>query len=389
MPNSLVPDTASLQVQVISSADPNPNLLRAVRSLLHQREEVRQVFLEANNESEAGGPRRIDRQRLSKLLSEIYPEERIDQVAEFLSDEFEQIGDGILLISPDTGKAIAKLSQDSLYEANPVPRESGTMVERGWRIRPDIEAFIAYWSYENEREVETRREVISRLNQTELQREEGDPRTLILSKRGRKELTQRVHNLAAETFSNPKGSAQILLQHFPIETGFSGSCTRLKVIPWSRVRRRIQDQLSVNPKYDPLTATSAAVASSWARSILGALLEEAVSRPLQRAPVKLDEAIQSHVGGTWICDPNLAYVLKVRGCNVFPVIGPANVAVHLSNQAGYLELVKDRIGTNHRELHDRWVVESATEVILHICWECLDIVHFLGDFTFGISVEPV
>lgn len=392
MPNIVASDSSSLDIEVVSSANPDPSLLRSIRYLLQQNEEVRQVFVDAQTESEAGGSRQVDRQRLLGLLSEAYPHEGLDQVAEYLSDEFEQIGEGVLLISPETGKAVARVSTESLYEASPVPRESGNMVERGLRIRPDVEAYLAYWSFENTRERDLRREVIARLNQTELQREEGDPRTLVLSKAGRRTISQQVHDSIAATFQDPRGPAKALLEHFPIgkeSSSLGDSCVSLKILPWSRVRRRVQDQLSVNPRFDALTATLASVTSSWARSILGALLGEAALRPLQGAPGSLDDVVQDHFGGVWVCEPNLARALMGRGCRVFPVNGPSNIAVQLLREAGYLEFDASKIGTNHRELHDRWTVESVSEVTLHVYWGAINIFHVLGDFTSGSSVEVV
>lgn len=392
MPNIVASDSASLDIEVVSSANPDPSLLRSIRYLLQQNEEVRQVFVDAQTESEAGGSRQVDRQRLLGLLSEAYPHEGLDQVAEYLSDEFEQIGEGVLLISPETGKAVARVSTESLYEAPPVPRESGNMVERGLRIKPDVEAYLAYWSFENSRERDRRREVIARLNQTELQREEGDPRTLVLSKAGRRTISQQVHNSIAATFQNPRGPAKTLLEYFPVgEESFplSDSCVPIKVLPWSRVRRRVQDQLSVNPKYDALTSTLASVTASWARSILGTLLEEAASRPLQE-PENLDELLHDRLGGVWVCEPNLARALMDRGCRVFPVSGPPNVVVRLTREAGYLgKFDESKIGTNHRELHDRWTVESVAEMTLHVYWDFVDTFRVLGDFTSGVSVEVV
>lgn len=392
MPNIVASDSASLDIEVVSSANPDPSLLRSIRYLLQQNEEVRQVFVDAQTESEAGGSRQVDRQRLLGLLSEAYPHDGLGQVVEYLSDEFEQIGEGVLLISPETGKAIARVSTESLYEASPVPRESGNMIERGLRIRPDVEAYLAYWSFENTRESGLRREVIARLNQTELQREEGDPRTLVLSRVGRRNISQQVHDSVASAFRNPSGPAKTLLEHFPIgkeSFPLSDSCVPLKILPWSRVRRRVQDQLSVNPKYDALTATLASVTSSWARSILGTFLEEAAARPLQLEPESLDELLHDRLGGVWVCEPNLARALMDRGCRVFPVNGPPNVAVQLIREAGYLEFDESKIGTNHRELHDRWTVESAAEVTLHVYWDFIDIFPVLGDFTSGVSVEVV
>jgi hypothetical protein len=392
MLNIVTSDSASLDIEVVSSAIPDSSLLRAIRMLVPQSEAIRQVFLEAQGESDAGGPRQVDRQRLLGVLSEAYPHDGLDQVAEYLADEFEQIGEGILLISPDTGRAVARVTSDGLYQASPVPRESGTMVERGLMIRPEVESFLTYWSFEREHEADNRNQVLARLNQTDLQREDGDPRTLVLSRNGRRAIAQRVQDSIGAAFINPNGPAKYLLEHFPLEKEsfpLSSSCTPIKILPWSRVRRRIQDQLSVNPRYDALTATLASVTSSWARSVLGTLLEEAAARPLQLEPEVLEDLLEGRSGGVWVCEPNLARALMDRGCRVFPVNGPPNVAIQLLREAGYLEFDESKVGTNHRELHDRWTVESVAEVILHVYWDFINIFQVLGEFSSGVSVEAV
>jgi hypothetical protein len=390
MPNLVVSDSASLEVEVISSARPNSNLLRSIRLLIPQSEPIRQVFLDAQAEPELDRSVKVDRQRLHGVLHEIYPHEEIGEVAEYLADEFEQLGDGILLVSTDTGKAVAKISEDSLYQASSVPRESGTMVERGLMIKPEIEAFLTYWSFENEREKNIRHQVLARLNQTDLQREEGDRRTLVLSKVGRRDIAQAVQDSIGEAFRNSAGKALSLLDYFPVGGSMTEPCTPIKIILWSRVRRKVQDLLSTNPKYDALTATLAAVTSSWIRSIVSTLLKEATSRKTEWPARSLDEALEDHGrGGMWFCEPNLARALLDHGCRVFAAPGPSNLAIHLFRQSGYLELDDEKIGTNHREVHDRWTVESAAEIVLHACWDYIDIVPIMGDFTSGISVEVV
>jgi hypothetical protein len=392
MPNIITSDSASQDIKVVSSANPDSSLLRAIRMLVSQNEAIRQVFIKARDKNDAGESRQVDRQRLLGVLSEAYPHDGLDQVAEYLADEFEQIGEGILLISPDTGKAVARVTSDNLYQASPVPRESGNIVERGLMIRPEVEAFLAYWSFEREREADNRNQVLARLNQTDLQREDGDPRTLVLSRKGRREIAQQVQESIGATFVNPNGPAKYLLEHFPLKKGsfpLSSPCTSIKILPWSRVQRRIQDQLSVNPKHDALTSTLASVTSSWARSILGALLEEAAARPSQLEPEDLENLLEWHSGGVWVCEPNLARAIMDHGCRVFPVNGPSNVAIHLLLESGYLEFDESKVGTNHRELHDRWTVESAADVTLHVYWDFIDTFQVLGDFSSGISVEVV
>jgi len=257
-------------------------------------------------------------------------------------------------------------------------------------IRPDVEAFLSYWSFEHEREKNVRTLALSRLNQTELQREEGDRRTLILSREGRLSLAQEVQDSVGHAFEKKSDSGySSLLDYFPVGGSLTEPCTPLKIILWSRVQRKIQDQLTSNPKFDPLTATLAAVTSSWKRSIVSTLLQEAARAREDLWPVDgIAGAIEDHgTGGMWFCEPNLARALLDKGCRVFSAQGPSNIALHVYRQAGYLELDENKIGTNNREVHDRWTIESAAEVTLHVRWDFVDIIIINGDFTSGVSVE--
>lgn len=393
MPNLVVSESASLDVQVVSAANPEPHLLRSIRQVIPQNENVLEIFRAARRERTIDSPMRVDRQRLHSVLAEAYPEEEgIGEVAEYLADEFEQIGDdGILLISPETGRAIARVTDDSFYEAAPVPRESGSMVERGFVIRPDVEAFLAYWAFETDREKDLRFQMLGRINQTELQREEGDPRTLILSREGRRTLAQMVQDQVGEAFRNPRGAARAVLDFFPIGEPLEGvAYESMKIVPWSRVRRRVQDVLAVNTKYDALTATLAAVTASWARSIVSTLLTEAAPRVSSMLSWDIDFATAHNQDGVWFAEPNLARALMDRNCRVFTAQGPENIAIYLTRKAGYLEVNDDKIGTNHREVHDRWTVESATEMILHISWESVRVVRIQGDFSsWGVELTQL
>ena len=245
---------ANLNVEVITSANPDGGLLRIIREKIRQVPALSEVFSQANDNRQQEHPV-VDRDRLTALLNEHYHEEGLDEVANYLADEYEQIGDGLLLISSETGRAIAKLTDDSYYAASPVPRESGTMAERGIQLRPDIEAFLTQWTFENNREKQVRYQVLSKLNQNELQREEGDYRTLILSREGRRAITGRVQDAVGDSFRNPNGPARAFLDYFPIDKPLEVHCDLIKVVPWSRIRRPIQDLTTVNSKHDAFTAT--------------------------------------------------------------------------------------------------------------------------------------
>jgi hypothetical protein len=353
-----------VQVDVLSKVDPPPGLLRRVRVSIQNEPILSSLF--TPNE---GGTRSVDAEVLTERLKSFYPlEDSIEKVAQYLADEYEQLGDGILLISSSTGKAIARLTSDDFYQPAPVPRDDGRMVERPVTIRPDTEAFITHWRFENDLEAKVRERVLARISQTEYLREEGDSRLLSLSRSGRRELAGQLERSIPEIFAHPNGIVRDFLEYFPLgeRPHQEDEWDRVRVQPSSLVRRSIQDSLATNVKYDTLTAILSTTATSWVRCLASALLESQLK--LEEDPIPLKEAITIRQAGIglWLSEPNLAAALKGHGCRVLPAPGPDNLAVYLFEPAGILDIPEDRFGVHSREMHGRWTLESVTEATLWI-----------------------
>lgn len=267
------------------------------------------------------------------------------------------------MISSETGRAIAKLTNEDFYQPAPVPREDGHLVERSPIVKPEVEAFITMWRFEDQLESRVRERVLSRINQTERLREEGDPRLLTLSRGGRREIAVKVEQAIPTIFENPKGIVEDFLQYFPIgdKPDQDHNYTRIQVHPGSLQRRPIQDPLATNLKYDQLTATTAVIATSWVRSMASAILEY---RALSPRVTSLEEAVQDRTDGLWIAEPNLAAALQKRGCRTLAVPGPDYVSVYVNSPAGILELPLLEFGIHSREMHGRWTIETVTEATL-------------------------
>jgi hypothetical protein len=392
MPNLVVstPQQQALSrrvnVEVLSKANPPSGLLRIVRSVIQSEAPLNELFIQDASSITVG----VNRELLISQLRERFPlEDGIEEVATYLADEYDQLGEGILLISNETGKAIAQITEEDYYQPAPVPRGDGHMVERPLAIRPDIEAFIIHWRFENELDENVRGRVLARINQTEALREEGDPRMLAISRGGRREIAQQIENAIPTIFSNPKGMVQEFLTRFPLGVKPEGfDCTALKVNPRSRIRVSVQDPLATNLRFSSLTATMATIANSWVRDLARALLEAGQSR-LGQSTLGLAEVVTQRGSGLWVAEPHLAMALQRMGCLALPVPGPDNMALNLQGPAGILELPESNFGLNSRDLHGRWTVEAVTNATLWVNWEVIHVVSISGDFAPDPRVEVI
>jgi len=366
-----------VNVRVLSKANPSSGLLRRSREKIQEDPNLGGLFTTGV----------IDVETLTQRLREkLHFDEGLDDVAQYLADEYAQLGDGILMISSETGRAIAKLSNEDFYQPAPVLREDGRLVERSQAVKPEIEAFITMWRFEDQLESRVRERALSRVNQTERLREEGDSRLLTLSRGGRRDIVGKIEQVIPTIFENPKGVVEDFLQYFPIgaQPDSEHDYTRIQVHPSSLQRRPIQDPLAINLKYDQLTASTAVIATSWIRSIASAMLEY---RNLNPRLTPFEEAVQGHTEGLWIAEPNLAAALQKRGCRTIAVPGPDYLAIYTHSSAGILELPLLDFGLHSREMHGRWTIEAVTEATLWLNVWAISAFRIEDITTSGLSVE--
>ena len=384
MPNQIVltPQQQALSrkvhVEVLSKANPPSGLLRRMRGKIQEDSNLSNLFVD----------RTVDVETLTKGLQEKCPlDDGLEEVAQYLADEYSQLGDGILMISSETGRAIAKLTEEDFYQPAPVPREDGRMVERPPAVRPDIEAFITHWKFEEQLESRVREKVLSRINQTERLREEGDPRLLVLSRSGRRDIVGQVEQAIPTLFDNPTGIVEEFLRYFPIgpRPDWEHEYVSIQVHPSSFMRRSIQDPLATNLKYDPVTSLLAVIATSWVRSLAAAILDSREVHPLRSAP--LTEALQGNTDGLWIAEANLAAALQRHGCRFLSVPGPEHLAIYVHERAGVLELPENHFGLSSRDLHGRWTVEAVTEATLWLNFGVIQTFRIEDVQASGIAVE--
>lgn len=290
------------------------------------------------------------------------------EAARYLADEYAQLGEGILIVSSQTGRVIAKLDEKDLYQPAPVPRESGELAIPLPRIEPGLEAMIVSWVFEKGREERIHAILVERANQTALLREEGDRRLWIATRKGRAALA---HSLSEDhpltLLSRSGGTAGAFLRHFDLtlEPPPEGQHQfyRLETI----MALRVHDPLTTNLLYDRLGSMRGAVAQGWVRDLGRQIAEDAHRRvPIPRM-IQAEEITKSMVqtSETWVADPDvmLAFLKVGRGMPILPVNGAPTIG--LKGKLGTI-VVPETFEVQNREVFGRWEVLATLNVHVYI-----------------------
>ena len=70
------------------------------------------------------------------------------EAAQYLVDEYHQLGEGVHLVSSATGKVVTTLTEADVWQPAPVPREGGGMATPMPQLRPDLASFLVTWSFD-------------------------------------------------------------------------------------------------------------------------------------------------------------------------------------------------------------------------------------------------
>ena len=360
-----------VQLNVASTVDPNAKALLVARELVRQSPELQEVFTEDH----------IDQEylltRLTDLLEGDELQSHMTQVAKYLADEREQLGRRILVVSPETGKAIAALDEGDFYQPNMVPRESGSMVQPLVQLKPEIASFIAHNVHEEARE----REVLNKLMAwipPKVSLGQVQQRSRLATRAGRDLVAAEIHSRLPGLIAAATGIAGEFFRRFPLGAGGEG-LDPLSVDVSARVRMGVQDGTTLNLHYDMIAASSAVVTAGWARGLGRVILANA-------APWVQGEVSSMEGEGLFIASANT--VGSIRG-RTLVVDGPDGVAVWLPAthdlEAGALEVGDYQ--TRWRDVHDKWTLEAFLVGSLHLNWAKLRAYRITDVALHGVVVE--
>lgn len=372
-----MPDNALVKVapEVITLARPEPKLLLGARLLVQQTAEINEVFRRSKEErwSAEQLAREIE-EPLQGRLDTNDPQEVV-QVARYLADEYQQIGDTMLLISRETGKAIGRITDEDVWHPSPVPREGGTMAQPLPRLRPELEAFLIHWHFERGREEKITAELVPGLHQTDLLKADGDPRLLPVTRTGRNQLVGRLRDLLPKLLLMTSGSVGQFLTHFEVrgtepEKGHSFEpilrCTAI-----ARSVTGIQDPKAMNLHFPRLGALCGSIGNSWGREVARTLAVAAKEHyaPTPKTYTDLDEAEVKEVS-LWVGSPDIMDALARQVFRSRQTTLPVEHAptIGIRGKVGAIVVDPNSYECHGRELFDRWEVAAKFEYTLWVDW---------------------
>ncbi len=295
---------------------PAPKILLAARRAVQLDPVAQQILLQSRQEG-WGQEETVD--RLSRALLSLLESDprQIEDAARYLVEENAQLGDGILIVSAETGKAIAKVSEEDIWQPPPIPREDGTSITPPPRLKPEIEGAITVWAFNQGREAEIESALVQRLPQTELLRQEGDRRLRLITRRGRKQIVEDLREALPQALpGSTSGIVREFLSHFE----FRGEPPQgLQPLPlctsWGNVSVPLQDLKSFNRCWDVFTFGRSVIANQWGKQIAKSV-SEAAHKVIP--PVLCNkEDLPSDL--FWIAGPELYVTFGRKGRRMLPV----------------------------------------------------------------------
>lgn len=359
--------TGSLEVR--TEARPSSGVLLAARQEVQRIPSLRAAFERARREGLTA----------DQLAGSIIPDletrltqhsfEAIHEAAQYLADEYAQIGNAVLVIDRITGRAITKISDEDIWQPALVPRESGRMAQPLARLRPDLQGFIVSWIFNEHRDEAIRTAIAARLHQTTALAEDGDPRLLPVTRAGRAQIVENLRGMLPEILKNVQGSAKAFLNCFLVrETPPENPSYRALMRCTAHVQSRqgVQDARTFNLRHDRTLALQARIGTGWVREVARTFT---LAAHREKAPLVSPEGT-ALPQGHWILPPEAQREAHDRSrVNPLIVVEGALSTLCTSGLLGCIIFHPESYELQAREIHDRWDVAAQVEFTLYANWD--------------------
>lgn len=374
-----------LEPTITSRANPTPDWLLEARAAINRRQDL-QDFVKRGKDD--GVPNEALADGLAVMIDTggfgDNHSEDIFEAALYLMDEYDQLPEGIHIVSTETGKVVITLTEDDLWDPGMVPREGGGMAQAQRRIRPDIEAAITSWTFDRNREEAAVRALAAKGHQTPLLRDLGDTRLRIATRRGR---TQMVRDLAGSSsldlLRRCGGTTGSFLRYLVMQTiePEGDGWTVLSGTLEASSTMNISDPVTTNLHYNRAHALRGVMAQEWTRNLARVISDDAHDRlaegirSVQLEDLKNEDLIQCRY---WIVPPEaMSHLRQISGDLAFiPVDGAPFTGLYKS-KVGFL-VIPDQFGAGTTEMFDKWTVEGRLEFKLFLDPEALCVLDVQG-----------
>lgn len=304
------------------------------------------------------------------------------EAALYLVDEYRQLGQGIHLVSRETGRVTITLTDEDVYQPADVPRADGSMATPLPQIRPDLAAFITTWTFERGREQRIVEILAKRGHQTALLREDGDPRLLPSTRAGRRQIVQQYAEFSPDALLRAcGGTSAAFLRHFDL-VGADPAHTALEPLEGcvrASSAMGIQDQTTINLHHDRAGVMRGALTQGWVRAIAGLLAdaahnrfgptcrEEGLYRPIDQ--LTREETLKWKAT-FWVAPPEAVGPLRrIRPDWIILPAGSYTIGF-IAPKVGKLVLPEE-FGAETLEMFDKWTASSHLDFKLWIDWKTI------------------
>jgi len=373
---------AQIKVTVSSIAKPIPGSLMAARTAIRVCPEFQDVFKQARAESWPAEA--LADALFIRLPDYLEDTEDLWETCLYLADEFLQLGDQILLVSPETGMAIAKVSEKDVYLPAPVLRETGELAQPLPRLRPELEGLIVQWGFRQSKDQQVLQTLAKRVPSSALLTQEGDNRLLRATTKGRKQLVDQLRDELPTLLPPESGMTKEFFDLFrfcmfsEVPKGFE-ACPSATAL--AHVITPVTDPLTFNLRHDPYTTLKRQITSQWSRDI---------ARFLANFIYAKTEVIEASVfdplpTGFLLANPNVAMAFRGR---VLPIAAVSSVLLHSqSAPIAYLYIRSNSYTCNSREFLEIWEVTAECEFTFYLKPETFSAYHFNDVPQSGVYAE--
>ena len=356
-----------LAPEVRTLARPASGPLLGARGVIQRSEAIRALFVQAKAEG-------WEAERLAEAIAapleealEASPAD-VRQAALYLAAEHLQFGETLLLVSRETGRAIARVTDDDIWQPPPVPRESGGMAKPLPRLRPELEGFLYEVVHEHNREAEVQAALAIRTQQTAYLATEGDRRLNVSHKQGRRAIEQEIQARGDKVLDGATGLTADLLRLFEASPRENMTLVATTVA-MARSRVGITDPFAINYRFDHAAGQYHSLVNEWVREIARGISLEAHAR----TPVEVlafNDVAPEHVrrATLWVCDPALAGAFfRLPGVSVLHVPGVKPFGL-TGSSVGALVPEPGSLKVEGRELFNHWDVMGRFSYTLYLDW---------------------
>lgn len=351
--------------------------LLLARHAIHSSRDLQRLFDDAALEG-------WDVERLSAALGEAISRflgQDVDPaVPRYLAEEFEaRDKTQTLLVSTETGLAVAQVPSEALYQPERVPREgSAELAQPLMRLKPELEAAIIQHHHERGEEDGLMARLQIRARSSELQRADGDARFRITTPRGRRSLAEQLLAELPTLLQDQRGASGRLLSRCCVNEPVPESHRlRLSLTLSTKTWLLVADRLAHNFRYDAYRSARERIRAGWTRTMAKSI---AIQAHLSRPPAH--QGVDGALGeGLLIAEPNVIAMVR----HVDTLLVPRAPAALVSGQV-YLELQGEpRLAAYESEA--RWNLEASFDVALHLDPGAMQPLSFADVVESGVSVE--